>query len=371
MEEAAFSTLIERCYDTAFDAGGWPDLLQDMATAFDCVGVNVVQMGGGEPLVAYSPSIAHAASAYASEWVGRDPWLAYMLRHRPGAGFYVDTDYIAADVRARDPFYQDFRRSLGMSSTLSLILRPYEGMQLGLGASRTRHSEFVPQQERERFAALGRHLARAATLSFRLNAAETLNRSLVDQLARFDCAVAVVSKGGKLLRSNSLLYGLEADGLMIRRGRLVSGQPALQTRLDCYITQALASPTQASPPEVLALPRPGSALPLLVRAVFLGVQVADQRLGLAEPAVVLLVLKPDMSGYPSLDQVLVALGLTRGQARFALAVGAGHSLKEAAELFKVSDETARSMLKQVYARLGINRQSQLARLIAKVSPLHR
>ncbi|WAJ28941.1 helix-turn-helix transcriptional regulator [Antarcticirhabdus aurantiaca] len=368
MEEAAFLALVERCYDTAFDAAGWADLLQDMAIAFDCVGGNIVQLGAGEPLVAYSPSIAHAASAYATEWVGRDPWFAYMQRHRLGAGFYVDTDYIAPEVRARDPFYQDFRRSLGMSSTLSLILHPYEGMQLGLGASRLRHSEFVSQQERERFAALGRHLGRAATLSFRLNAAETLNQSLLDQLGRFDCAVAIVSKGGKLLRSNSLLHSLEADGLAIRRGRLALGQPALQARLERYISQALLSPTQAPPVEVLALPRPGSALPLLLRAVFLGAQVADRRLGASEPAVVLLVLRPDMPGYPPLDQVLVALGLTRGQARFALAVGAGHSLKEAAELFKVSDETARSMLKQVYARLGINRQSQLARLIARVAP---
>lgn len=82
----------------------------------------------------------------------------------------------------------------------------------------------------------------------------------------------------------------------------------------------------------------------------------------------LMVLNPSHSAYPRLTTALQALGLTPAQAKVALAVGGGQSPREAAEALGLSEATVRTTVKHLYAKLGIDRQSQLARLVARTVP---
>ncbi|MBD2750292.1 hypothetical protein IC232_26885 [Microvirga sp. BT688] len=66
---------------------------------------------------------------------------------------------------------------------------------------------------------------------------------------------------------------------------------------------------------------------------------------------------------------LIRLGLTRGQARIAAAVGGGLSSKEAAEQLGLADGTIRTVLKVVYERLDLTRKSQLVALVTKLGSL--
>ncbi|MPR30277.1 hypothetical protein FS320_35875 [Microvirga tunisiensis] len=66
---------------------------------------------------------------------------------------------------------------------------------------------------------------------------------------------------------------------------------------------------------------------------------------------------------------LIRLSLTKGQARIAMAVGSGLSSKEAAAQLKLTDGTIRTVLKAVYERLGITRQSQLVALVTRLGAL--
>jgi DNA-binding CsgD family transcriptional regulator len=70
-----------------------------------------------------------------------------------------------------------------------------------------------------------------------------------------------------------------------------------------------------------------------------------------------------------IQERLIRLGLTRGQARIAMAVGGGLSSKEAAAQLKLTDGTIRTVLKAVYERLGLTRQSQLVALVTKLGTL--
>jgi DNA-binding CsgD family transcriptional regulator len=123
---------------------------------------------------------------------------------------------------------------------------------------------------------------------------------------------------------------------------------------------------------------PDDPRPLLVRrasserslAVYiLPVRVAPDRVAermLARARVMVLVIDPqaDEPADPSLVRDL--LGVTLGEARVAALVGAGRRPREAAERLGISEETARTALKRVFAKTGMSSQSELAALLTRL-----
>ncbi len=92
---------------------------------------------------------------------------------------------------------------------------------------------------------------------------------------------------------------------------------------------------------------------------------------LGSASVLLMMLYPDDPGYPSSEAVLVRYGLTPAQARIAALVGEGLTLNEIADRLGNSVHTVRTTLKQIFLRLGVHRQADLARLVARTGPFSR
>jgi DNA-binding CsgD family transcriptional regulator len=64
--------------------------------------------------------------------------------------------------------------------------------------------------------------------------------------------------------------------------------------------------------------------------------------------------------------VLRSMGLTPAEARLAALMGKGLTARSAAQELRISENTARSTLKQVYGKLGIRKQAELGHFIARV-----
>jgi DNA-binding CsgD family transcriptional regulator len=78
-------------------------------------------------------------------------------------------------------------------------------------------------------------------------------------------------------------------------------------------------------------------------------------------------MNPAAAGVADPTLVRDVLGVTLGEARIASLIGSGLSPKEAAEKLGITEETARSVLKRVFSKVGVSRQSELAVLIARLS----
>jgi DNA-binding CsgD family transcriptional regulator/PAS domain-containing protein len=183
--------------------------------------------------------------------------------------------------------------------------------------------------------------------------------SLLDALSRVGRAAAVLGRDGRVVHLNH-----EAEELLPRTVAAI-GRPFRAARasedalLKNLIERATAAENSPSS-EAFALSREGQAHALIVQAMRLDNELSG------EPAVLLLFTDPmhDHKGQPRAG--LQLLGLTPGEARVAASVGAGRSVKKAAHELGIAENTARSVLKVAYEKLGIGKQSELAKIVARL-----
>jgi DNA-binding CsgD family transcriptional regulator len=61
------------------------------------------------------------------------------------------------------------------------------------------------------------------------------------------------------------------------------------------------------------------------------------------------------------------LGLTLGEARVAALIGRGMAPKAAAERLGIAESTARTVLKRVFIKIGVSRQSELTAFLNRIA----
>jgi DNA-binding CsgD family transcriptional regulator len=114
--------------------------------------------------------------------------------------------------------------------------------------------------------------------------------------------------------------------------------------------------------------RADNKLPLFIQAVPIrpGTGERFENLALGPGGVLLILHDPAGKRGGSVENALAHLGLTRGQARVAALIGQGQSPRAAAETLGLTEGTVRAVLKSVFAKLNISRQSELAILITRL-----
>ena len=171
-------------------------------------------------------------------------------------------------------------------------------------------------------------------------------------------AAAIVRQDGTLIGVNPSGEALLGeDGPRVGETLL----SAVQAEKDA-LCKALELSIARSGPRVsapIALTRPGG------RQLFAYVMPLEHGQHGGEAALVLL---GDPRGPERRDaaHMLQLFGLTAAEARLGALVGVGLGAREAAEELKISEHTARSTLKTVYDKLGINKQSELGHLVARL-----
>jgi DNA-binding CsgD family transcriptional regulator len=89
-------------------------------------------------------------------------------------------------------------------------------------------------------------------------------------------------------------------------------------------------------------------------------------LQMPDAAVLLFIVDPANSAGIPLSWMMDGYGLTRAEAKVALAASSGLTIPETASRLGVSQNTIKTHLRRVFAKTGISRQSELARLTAAI-----
>lgn len=205
-------------------------------------------------------------------------------------------------------------------------------------------------------------------MSARLITAEMTNLAFGDALARLDVGVFLVDGAGNVIVTNPTAEKLLGDALLVSRGQLLARFEPERAALHQAIAAVIGGDMRPFP----------APLPILIHGVgadeYLVAYVLPVRTSKEHPferALVatraIVVVRRSVSADP-VDPTLVrdVLNVTMGEARVAALVGAGLQPKEAAEKLGIAEETARTVLKRVFAKTGVARQSDLAALLTRL-----
>lgn len=332
--------LVDRIYECAVLADGWPALLAEL-------GQHVGAQGGFVAAARAQDDVNYVASEsvqplyerfLAEGWAARNPRfprLAALGEPR----FVTDTDICTQEEVDTLPVYTEFLRPLGFEVAAATFVPGSFGDDVILSmegfASRAAGYDAIPALN-----GLRPHLARAAMLSARL------------AFARLSAAADVLEAIGvpaALLGARRVLHAnpsFEATGLLHRQGFADWLRDAAAHTATMQGTSRAILPPLLPQPAVLHLyPVRGAA-----RDLFLGVSTVA-------------VLARGQGAVPDSGVIRELLDLTAAEARLAQAVARGQTVAEAARAAGVTEGTARSQLKSIYAKTGIARQTELAVLL--------
>src|SRR5262249_8445356 len=202
-------------------------------------------------------------------------------------------------------------------------------------------------------------------LGVRLLAENRRHQALEDAIDRFPTGVTLLDARGNLLLANrgarrifAQNDGLALDGTAVRAAA-VSDETALRRALARSVEAAVAGRLIES--AVLSVSRHSGRRPYAVMVGPLRPHVGDPT---AADAVVVLYVADLEQGVLRRREVLRELyGLTEAETQLVELLCQGSSLDEAAGARGVTMNTARSQLKQVFAKTQTSRQSELVRLV--------
>ncbi len=364
--------LIDRLYAAALEPDGWPAALEALAQAVGGVGAVIVPITSPTKLATItSPSLAEPNVAYEAYWWQHDTRVAHFRSQRAIPSIVTDAQAVTEDQVRRDPFYQEFLRPNGFGACMAQIVNPSPNYVMAVSIQRDGRLGGFEADEMQRFTLVGKHAARALTTTARLAEVNRTTRLLGTAMQHSRSGMLVLDGGGRVTHLNAVAEALLGDGLTVRGGRLQARTTDEQNRLDEMIHATLHDEGRAElagPLATVAIRRRLRPLPLLVQAVPVRAPPdnAAWEAVILGPGALVLIHDPEAPPGPGAVDQLVLMGLTRGQARVADAVGAGMSVAEAALHLGLAESTVRVVLKAVYDKLNLSRQSQLAVLTTRL-----
>lgn len=276
------------------------------------------------------------------------------LLSKDHAGFVQDQDVFTPEELKEHPAFREILLPRGYSAGIATTILSPSGDTLVVHAEFGVGRRAASAAEVDRLDRLRPHFARAALLSARLDMQRA--QAAAATLAMIGLPGAVLAPNGRMLASNDLLARLIPAVFQDRRARVTLQDAAADVLLSAAIDAAGAQHEVASipiraceelPPMVVHLvPVRGVAQDIFSRAGFVMVVT------LVEP-----------SRVPTASVVRGLFDLTPAEAKIATLIAAGHSPRQVAQSLGIKETTVRGALKQVFAKVGVGRQSALAALL--------
>lgn len=356
----------------ACDPGAWDAVMAEIGRLLPGV-LPVLQVvdaaaGTGLPLVQWGWDPAHVR-AYEAHYGAVNPWISVILATPVMVSMHSEERMPVSSLR-RTEFYADWLSRLGgMTASSGIKLIDADGrlavlnLQHDLVRAFRDHGRFAAVMER-----IGPRMRRAIETNracFSAKAALAPGETLLERVA--DPAF-VVTRDLRLVEASRAGRALIAEGEVLRVGaldRIQVRDPDLAASMAREAALACGEPpSPGNPPGPVRIGRETWQVTAIgLRQDLRGVLGMARLLAPDQLALVVLRRAAAASGGP---ERLAAYGLSPAEARLALLMDGSRSLVQAAEHLGIRHETARSQLRQVFAKLGVSRQSELAVFILRL-----
>jgi len=365
VDESEYQGFLDLVYDSAVEPDLWPSVLQrlgEIAGAPYAALIHQDEATGKGHTIRWNIDPACGNDFY-GHFATRNPLHntadpeATIRQWRPCV--LTDEDKISKQELLRTEYYNDFMRRWDFHSVMMIRVALHGMDTVTINLSRPRTREQYGSEEMEFARRIQPHLIRAFYLGQRVSRVRIFGDDLVAWMDRSPDALFLLGADRRISHLNQAARALLASSPSLRDvgGRLAATRPVEARRLDRLVAAATA-PEDAS--------RTGAAMLLerLPQSRPLHLTVAPLRGGGRQGAVVC-ISDLEARANPRQQALQDIFGLTVAEARVAVALFEGATLKEAAEVFGVTRLTVRNQLAAIFEKTDTNRQSDLVRLLAR------
>ncbi len=317
-----------------------------------------------------------ALQLWGSSYIDQDIWAQRaQARGQLRAGeVLVDDDIVPREEFLASRFYREFLSTIGIGRVCTCVV--FEGTP-GLPATsisifRDAHESAFDRADVQWLKLLGTHLSRGLGLMQRLDTARLQYTSLLAALDRLNFGVALLNEGMQVLHLNEAGQKVVSrrDGIFIGANRQLESNPAAEQsqRLLRWL-MAVNDTSEAEQAHFLKGCRVVRSDGKRHYAIQCAAVPADSAWTAQNEAVryVVFIIDPSALQLPSADRLIALYGLTGAQAKVALAFSSGGTYKQVAQRLRVSQETVRSHVKEIYPKTRVNRQADLVRLVLSLA----
>ncbi|HEY6631758.1 MAG TPA: helix-turn-helix transcriptional regulator [Rhizobiaceae bacterium] len=351
--------LVDRIYEAAFVPELWSDVLERLAALSGSAAGSVLAYDHVRPVGfrTVGPAQDILEQVLSGEVWETSRRIEYFYDN-PISGFVVAQDYYPAEIIGPcDPSHALRQRGLE-SQAGTIIPMPSGELVVFVFEKWARDGRFSAGD----IARLNRaypHLARAGLVAARLGLEQA--RTTVSTLQSVGLPAAALAFG-RVLVANSLFDAM--PDLFVHRagGRLALSDLAT----DELFQEAVAPGRDNEAVRSIPIPAREGGMPLIVHVLPLRRAARDIFPG-ADILVAATTVSPSAM-VPSPTILTGLFDLTPAEARLAVSLVAGMSLKAAAVASGVTFSTARTYLDRIYRKTGVNRQGQLVALLKSAQP---
>ncbi len=362
--------MIEQAYAAALDPAHWQDFTGSVGKHFRD-GSTI--LWHANQIAASHRYEAKVLRALDERYAAINPWMPKKML-MPSGTLHRTEELYPEDELVKTEFYADLMAPNDLFKGFGISLFNDRRFTF-LSVIRSKKAGAPAAEEMRLLAQLTPHLQRALQVHERLQLSPPLGATALAALDELKRGVVFVGPNRNMVYANRVAERILADrdGLFLDgKGVCRVSRAAEQALLDRLLDGAIGGrwrgegATSSSGGVMLVL-RPSGA-----RAF--GLVVAPMPsppfgLAAAHVAAVILISDPEANSGALRDILRRLYQLSEREAELAVRIAEGERLEAAAKNAGVTYETARSYLKSVFMKLGVNRQAELASLVQKFAAL--
>jgi DNA-binding CsgD family transcriptional regulator len=321
---------------------------------------------GQGSILCEAPANPRFRSEYA-QYAGRNPWFLSSDAFMPGR-VMTGHELLSNRDLVRTDFYRGLLKPHGLYHWLSGVAVRRNQVVFHVGIHRAQEDPAYGEHEKAVFRAVLGHLSLALENRWRLRQSEGLAKLMTGVVDRHPHLSLLVDAEGRIVHCNRGAAGgsVARAGLSIESGRLSAAASTDRAPLAEAIRDvSKAAGDSPDTTRTLSLSVPGARHPAVV-----SVQPAGQLFrvdnGEVDDLVLVNARSPDCEHDLHSCAFVKQFGLSPAQARVGVMIVSGHSLADTARTLHVSDNTARSHLKQIFQKTNTHGQMELVHLHARI-----
>ncbi len=366
---ANLEPLLYRIHASADANGDWSDVLEllrdRLAGRLATMSRHNFASGQGA-IICEFPENPRFRTAYA-QYASRNPWFLSSEEFTPGRVVTGDELLSNRDLVKTD-FYRGLLEPHGLFHCLSGVAARRGQLIYYVSVHRGQDEAAYGEREKGGLRAVLAHLSLALEHRWRLRQSGDLTKVMMGVVDRHPHPSLLVDADGRIVHCNRSATALSVPraGLCIEGGRLAAATPIDRAALREAIRDVAkaAASDAADATRAVTLSVPGARHPVVVSVHAAG-RVFRVETGDIDELVLITARNPQIEHDIHTCSFVKQFHLSPAQARVSVLIVTGHSLADTAQKLHVSENTARSHLKQVFQKTNTHGQMELVHLHAR------